>query len=287
MTDSDFFFLPDGSTCHLSVKKGDVFPRILTVGSRVRAELVATLLDEDRPVKRISGDRQYFIVTGYYEGVGISIIAIGMGCPLMDFMMREASFVEPLPWAVIRLGTCGIFRKDKSPGTIMTCGKGSMFVYTNYVKFDGNLLESDTLKEPGASSLPYLMTKPVPCHLPLQESLIAELDNAKLAFSDGLNASGETFYSCQGRVDRRFNDSNEYVLQTLIDAGVTCMDMETHQLFHLAKRRRIPCYTAAALIGVVNRVDKSSDYQGHIGSIEKLELECGRCCLKALAKFVL
>lgn len=71
MVGKDMFLLPDGSTYHLGVKAGDLFPRILTVGEKSRAQLIATLFDSDKPVKAISSKREFHIFSGYYKGRGL------------------------------------------------------------------------------------------------------------------------------------------------------------------------------------------------------------------------
>jgi uridine phosphorylase len=280
-TGKDMFLLPDGSTYHLGVKKGDIFPRIVTVGCYTRAKVLLELLDKDKPIRSITSSRNFHIYSGYFNGVGISIIAIGMGSPLMDFMVREATFVQRGPMAIIRFGTCGIFHKDALPGTLMTCGKGSMYVYVNYNHFCGSL---DTKQE---SSSPYLLTKSIPTTTELNDLLVSEIRKENLRNVDGLNASGETFYSCQARKDPEFHDENEGLMKTLIEAKIDSMDMETHQLFFLSKIRKDPCYVAAVLIGIVNRVNPEITQNISEEEMHDIVVKGGRCCLEALSKFKL
>lgn len=283
MTGKDMLLLPDGSTYHLGAKKGDLFPRILTVGSHGRAKAIASLLDKDKPTKVLSSSREFHIFSGYFQGVGISIIAIGMGAPMMDFMVREATFVQPGPMAIIRLGTCGIFNKTLHPGSVLTAGKGSMYVYVNYAHFSG-CANYPTLP---SDCPPYLMTKPVPCSTELNTLLCEELDKQKLTTHDGLNACGETFYSCQGREDPRFDDRNKDLLNLISQQQVDFVEMETHQLFHLAQLRRDPCYAAAAAIGIVNRTNPDITTNISTDMLHQAELDAGRACLAALARFKL
>ncbi|XP_053991993.1 uridine phosphorylase-like [Hylaeus volcanicus] len=280
-TGKDMFLLPDGSTYHLGVKKGDIFPRIITVGCYTRAKVLSELLDKDKPIRAITSSRDFHIYSGYFNGVGISIIGIGMGSPLMDFMVREATFVQQGPMAIIRFGTCGIFHKDALPGTLMTCGKGSMYVYVNYNHFCGSL---DSRQD---TSSPYLVTKSIPTSSKLNELLVNEIQKERLKNVDGLNACGETFYSCQARKDQEFYDENEGLMKTLMDAKIDSMDMETHQLFFLSKIRKDPCYVAAALIGIVNRVNLDITTNISADEMHEIVAKGGRCCLEALSKFQL
>lgn len=73
--------------------------------------------------------------------------------------------------------------------------------------------------------------------------------------SSGLHVSAETYYACQGRVDNLFQDRNEQLLSQLLEFGIDSMDMESHQLVHLANRRFQPVKAAAAHIGIVSRTN--------------------------------
>lgn len=53
----------------------------------------------------------------------------------------------------------------------------------------------------------------------------------------GMNASADSFFSSQGRYDPNFDDRNDSVLDTLLKRhpDVSSLEMESFQLFHLAK----------------------------------------------------
>lgn len=282
-TGKDMLLLPDGSTYHLGTKAGDLFPRILTVGAQKRAAAIATLFDKDKPVKEVHSSREFHTYSGYFKGVGVSIIAIGMGAPMMDFMVREATFVQPGPMAIIRLGTCGLFKEDLIPGTVVTGGKGSMYVYVNYSHFWGCANDPSI----GKNSPPYLISAPVPCDKTLNELLTKALKTDGVTTRDGLNACGETFYGCQGRKDPLFDDRNTEIMPVLMKNGVDFVEMETHQLFHLANIRKDPCHVAGAAIGIVNRVNDNITANISVDDLHKLEVTAGRACLQALIDFKL
>lgn len=44
------------------------------------------------------------IHAGYYKGKQISIVAVGMGSPMMEVLVREASYITQGPLAIVRLG---------------------------------------------------------------------------------------------------------------------------------------------------------------------------------------
>jgi uridine phosphorylase len=125
-----------------SFLQGEVHPRILTCGAPERAELVAQFFDKEKPVTRIRSPRDMVTISGYFQGVPITICAIGMGTPMADFFLREASAVCATPIAVIRLGTCGLVDPTLKPGTVVIATKGSLYCYRNYCQWDGNAFDS-------------------------------------------------------------------------------------------------------------------------------------------------
>lgn len=54
----------------------------------------------------------YLADTGTLGGVGITVLAIGMGMPMMDFAVREVRAVVEGPMIMVRYGTCGGLRAD-------------------------------------------------------------------------------------------------------------------------------------------------------------------------------
>jgi uridine phosphorylase len=51
---------------------------VITVGSENRAEKIAEFLDATPPYKKITSGRGFTTITGFYQGVNVSIVAIGM-----------------------------------------------------------------------------------------------------------------------------------------------------------------------------------------------------------------
>lgn len=279
-TGKDVLWNQDGTLYHLGVKHGDVFPRMIQVGAYRRAAVIAEELTETKTFKC---DRGFHIYSGMYKGVGISVVATGMGAPMMDFFVREVSTILPQKLAIIRIGTCGIIDPDVACGTLINCD-GAAYVYRNYAHFDGGAVNwNEAINGP-----PYIISIPVAAYAPLVESL----HKAVLAIRSNeeccrlVAASGESFYSTQGRQLDHFDDKNGELMDELRKAGVGCIEMEVHQLFHLAHHRKTECYAAALLIGVLNRVCKDSENL----AAEKLKLaekEAGLASLNTLALFKL
>lgn len=96
----------DGKVLHVGVGDGEVANRVVTVGTAERAAVLAAHLDgangtdpKGRNVPGIfchSSDRGFTTYTGTMGGVAVSIISIGMGMAMMDFVVREVSIPVPL-----------------------------------------------------------------------------------------------------------------------------------------------------------------------------------------------
>ncbi|PHJ18305.1 phosphorylase family protein [Cystoisospora suis] len=300
----DIFLSPDGRVYHLGLKASELSPLIVTVGSEKRAALLANHFLTD--VKSIRSDRQFTTFTGTYRGEKkISVISIGMGAPMMDFMLREASFLlGGGPMAVVRIGTCGILEKTTPPGTLMLVDK-SMYAYRNYCFFDGGVsvdvktgavspLECKSSKEQS-----YLLSQPIAADPQLteliEEGISKSGENAKM--KKGLNCSGESFFSCQGRSCPPWNDENRDLVDQFSILGVHSLEMETHQLFHLMHHRgrmhdeneegqnqggRRMSRAAAVMVGIVNR--SNPEFTAHVTDEdqEKAVLVAGKAVLDAL-----
>eukprot|EP01053_Blabericola_migrator_P012145 Blabericola_migrator_1__12144@NODE_750_length_6654_cov_166_862760_g538_i0_p4_GENE_NODE_750_length_6654_cov_166_862760_g538_i0NODE_750_length_6654_cov_166_862760_g538_i0_p4_ORF_typecomplete_len289_score47_67PNP_UDP_1/PF01048_20/2_7e21_NODE_750_length_6654_cov_166_862760_g538_i054286294 len=278
MSGKTFLLLPDGSTYHLGVKKGDLYPRIITVGSASRAEAMSKVLDVVE--KKIASSRMMYTYSGKYNGVGISIVAIGMGAPMMDFLIREASYILDEPMAVIRVGTCGLFNPDLKPGTIVCAGKGCCYSYTNYAAITGGCLNEDVY-----SKQHYLVTQPIQGSPALNLRLLDSLAQLDLPHHNGLNAAGEFFFATQGRDDGFFDDKNSTDIPKIFTAnGIDTCEMESFTLFHLGSIRKEPLYTAACHIGILNRVNMEMP-NITADCLHELEEKAGLAAIQALSKF--
>lgn len=92
----------DGRVYHLAAKRGEVANRIISVGSPTRAELLSKSLDNPEKNYIVIAKRGFTIYTGTKNGVPLSIIATGMGTPMMDFVIRESRAIVEGPMLVIR-----------------------------------------------------------------------------------------------------------------------------------------------------------------------------------------
>ncbi|EJD48995.1 purine and uridine phosphorylase [Auricularia subglabra TFB-10046 SS5] len=232
--DANFPRTADKRVYHLGTRAGEVANRILTVGHHSRALKAAELFDGGLDaVFKVESDRGFLLLTGTYEGVPISIISIGMGFPMVDFMVREIRECVDGEMAIVRLGSCGSLL-DIPVGSLVV-PRASVAVTRNY---DFDFTVPEEVKQNGA---PYRISKPAYPDPGLHDAIFDALQSAKPAdykgriLGDTINASADSFYSSQGRITA-FPDHNTQLIEHLVGSveGAATLEMETFHLFHLA-----------------------------------------------------
>ncbi|EFA81233.1 uridine phosphorylase [Heterostelium album PN500] len=276
-TNANFPVDDDGVVYHLGVARDGLAPRVLTVGDYGRAEkLRDKLLDANTKVTTTQ-HRGFHIHTGTYKGVRVSIVSIGMGTPMMDFLVREGRFVGVGPMAIVRYGTCGSLR-DVPVGSL-AIAKDCVLIRRNPDHWHPAAAAAGDVK-PYDISLPWegdseLISK-------LTDAFKTEIPDRKVIV--GTNATADSFYSSQGRQDSNFDDHNQDLIDQILKRypEASTLEMESFQLYHMAARSiAVPIKAAAATIILANRIDNTFlDNDTKV----KLEVEGGRACLEALIK---
>lgn len=71
----------------MQVKAGEIANRIITVGSTSRAEKIAESMDPSPAPRTYSSDRGFTTISGYFNGIYVSVVAIGMVSSLLNVAM--------------------------------------------------------------------------------------------------------------------------------------------------------------------------------------------------------
>lgn len=267
----------EGRTYHVGTKRGEVANRVLAVGSLGRARMLASLLSPlpgHSSLCVVESSRGFLTVTGLFRGFPVSVITHLMGFANLDLMLRETRAVADPPLLVIRIGTCGSL--NGQVGQLHIARDGSVAVLRNPDAFHPDAVN-------GASEEPYCITRPVPADRALSAAL--ERESRAVLGGDGvhcgLNASADSFFSSQGRLDAHFSDRNAAVLDELQrrHPDVSSLEMETFHLFHLAQCSGGDVRAAAGVISLANRTtDEFIDTE----RIPVLERAAGEAALRAL-----
>lgn len=281
--DTNFPKDAEGRVYHLGLKKGEIANNILLVGDPDRANLIVTLLDDPNNIFFHASNRGFTTYTGTKKGKPVTIMAIGMGLPMMDFAVREIRAITDGPLSIIRLGSCGTPHDHISIGTLVVA-KESYCITTNYDAYhQGTLSES--------VSTYFNVTTPIKPEITLHQALVKALEKQ----SDGsfpvvvaADATADSFYGSQGRRDVNFEDKNEHLINSIMTLHPTTasLQMETYHLFHLAKLNELanmdsPMRVAACAIVLAQR--KAGAFLSNELKHE-LEIKAGNACLEALVE---
>lgn len=104
------------STVSNSASKGDISESVLMPGDPLRAKFIAENYLSDAFL--YNSIRNMYGYTGRYKGVSVSVQGSGMGMPSMGIYSHEL-FRDYDVQRIIRIGTCGSFRADLSPGSVI------------------------------------------------------------------------------------------------------------------------------------------------------------------------
>ncbi|PWY98253.1 purine and uridine phosphorylase [Testicularia cyperi] len=238
-----------GRTYHVATKAGQVANRIITVGDQVRAHRIAKSFDGGKPMFSFQSQRNFLTLTGTFQGVPISIVAIGMGFSVVDFFVRECRAVVEGEMVIVRLGSCGSLDPELGIGTVVV-PKSSFGISRNYDYFHPSTTEQERAQ---GSIEPYTITKSLDSDPEVHDLLLQALNdpetqpqtptdpslfggNPPKAAGNTINASADSFYGSQGRIDPTFLDANENLIDVIQQRqpGVATLEMETFVLNHLA-----------------------------------------------------
>mmetsp|Transcript_3968 Transcript_3968/g.7962 ORF Transcript_3968/g.7962 Transcript_3968/m.7962 type:complete len:354 (-) Transcript_3968:224-1285(-) len=221
----------EGRTYHVFTKDGEVANRVVTVGAHHRAKMISSFLDD---VKHVGSDRGFETYTGTLRGTPVSVIATGMGLPMVDMMVREVNACCEGKMLFLRLGTCGTPSSKVPIGTV-TVNNRCVLITRMYNAFhkEGSNGES---KQIGNY---YSVSDPIPADKDLTDNLVKELKKriTKYPVTPGLGATCDSFYGSQGRIDPWFQDHNDRLIDELMEKEpeAVTLEMETGHLLHLAK----------------------------------------------------
>lgn len=211
----------------------------------MRAHRIAKAFDGGKPLFEFNSQRNFLTLTGTFQGVPISVVAIGMGFAVVDFFVRECRAVIQGEMIIVRLGSCGSLEPHLGIGTVVV-PRASFGISRNYDYFH----ETTTAQERSSGAIePYLITKPLDADAEVHDALLAALNesqpqarpdqfNGSAVKAEGnvVNASADTFYGSQGRIDPTFVDANANLIDTIRERrpGVATLEMETFVINHLA-----------------------------------------------------
>lgn len=197
-----------GKVHHLMCGKGDIADVVLLPGDPGRVALIAPLFDEFHV---IASNREYTVGTGTYRGRRISVCSTGIGAPSTEIAVVELAEIGAK--ALIRIGGCGVLRKD------ISCG--DLVINTAAIRRGGSSIFYAPAEYPAVASFEI-----VQC---LSDAAQAR---GKRSWT-GISASIGSFFAGQGRPAAGISFHSEDLINQYKKLRVINMEMESETIFTL------------------------------------------------------
>lgn len=238
---------------HTSVAPGDVAPFILLCGDPARAYKVAEMFGGARaPITH----REYVTITGEYNGVGVTVMATGMGPDNTEMAVVEISQIMDRP-TFIRIGTCGGLQKK--------IGLGDLVISSAAVRME------DT-------STAYVVEGyPAAAHHEVTLALLQAAHDVGRTHHVGITATASGFYGRQGRSSEKFKAGDPSLPAKLERMNVANLEMEASCLFTLST---LAGFRAGAVCAVVANRHANTFIES--SEMEKAILDCCKSGLRAV-----
>ncbi|MDY1591925.1 MAG: nucleoside phosphorylase [Methanofastidiosum sp.] len=225
------------SQYHIKCKDGDIFPYVIMPGDPNRVHLISSFMDD---VRKISSNREYTTISGYYKGVGVSVTSTGIGAPSTSIAIEELGRIGAK--TLIRVGSTGALDEN------IRCG--DLIINTASVRYDGATKDYVNPFYPAVAS--YEVTL----------ALIEACEKLQYKYHVGIGASRDTFYGGQERSS--FGDYHQSFMDNLIDdlekAKVLNLEMEASTVFTLSSLFGLRAGAILAVFG--NRKTQEFEVKG-------------------------
>lgn len=244
---------------HIGLSPEDVAPTVLLVGDPERVTIVKQFLTDIRVELT---NREFFTVTGKYEGYPVSVMSTGIGPSNTEISVIElARIVPPDQLVLLRMGSSGATKKHIKIGQLV--------ISTGAVRLE------DTSLAYVDNSYPSVADHEV------VSALIYSASQLKEKFHVGLTASSSGFYA-QGRSIPNFPIKNPDLSEQLADRNVLNFEMESSTLFTLASIAGIRAGTVCVVFG--NRETGKFIQANKKMAAEEAVIKCGLGAVVALSQ---
>ena len=209
-------FTDEGKTYHVRVGKGDIGRYVLLPGDPFRTDLIASYFDD---AKLVAHNREHKTWTGTLNGVPVSVVSTGMGCPSTAICLEE--LIACGADTFIRVGTCG--------GIALPVKSDDVVIATGAVRHEGASREYAPIEFPAVSDYE------------VQSALVQAAKNLGKPWHAGVVQCKDSFY---GQHDpKRMPVSQEllYKWEAWKRLGVLASEMESAALFCCAAALGVRC----------------------------------------------
>lgn len=198
---------------HIRVRKReDIAGRVIIAGDPARINLLKEFLEEPRLVSNV---RSYYVYTGFYKGVPITLAVHGVGSGSAALIIEELIMLGAK--AIIRLGTCGAMIKELDVGDVVIPSGASYYSGGIFYQYLGEPVSQVAVPD-----------------FQLFENLIKEISSSRIKYLVAPIVSCDAFYTEEGFISK------------WVKRGAVAVDMETAILYVLGLLKRVK--TASVLI---------------------------------------
>lgn len=234
---------------HIGLKEGDIGDYVLLPGDPSRVEKIASYFDE---AEEIAHTREYKTMTGTVDGIPISAMSTGIGCPSMAIGVEELDRVgNP---TLLRVGTAGSMQEDVE--------LGSVTISTGAVRIDGTTKEYVPVEYP---AVPDFDTT---------AALKQAAESLEIDHQTGIVHCKDAFYT-EGNDDLPLSKQQRELWDVWYDSNVLSTSMESSALFVLGSIKGIPCGEVLANIGLTYADEPIVEKKGVEEAIQ-CAIECAR-----------
>lgn len=190
---------------HIHVEPGEIGKYVLLPGDPARSDRVAKYLEN---AQLVADNREHRTITGFYNGVRVSVTSTGMGCPSTAIAAEE----------LINVGAECLIRI------------GSTAALQPHIKLGDLIVSTGSMKNEGTSRFFYPDQFPAVPDFDLTRELIDTVRamQADLGYASyyGLNATDDAFYG-----------EDEAWINKLAGYGLLNIEMESSALYTVCHRR--------------------------------------------------
>ena len=200
----------EGRQYHIGLAPGEVAPFIIMSGHVDRVYKIAKHFEEaSEPISC----REYTTITGKYNGLPVSAMALGMGADNMEIAIIELANIVENP-TMIRVGSSGAVKSGLKNGDLV--------------------VSSGAVRMEETSTRYVVEGYPSIAHHEVALSLLESAKTNGRRHYFGLTATACSFYGAEGRSTPHFKPRDPNIVETLEGMNVLNLEMEASTLFSLS-----------------------------------------------------
>lgn len=181
---------------HIKCSPNDIARYVFCPGDQARAKKIADHLEA---AYLVTDSRGYAVYSGHYEGVMMTVCGTGMGGPTVAIALEELAHMGADTF--IRVGSCGAFQQGQRPGDV--------------------IIASGTFRAGGTANVYLPPAFPAVPTFAVLRRLVEAAEALQIPHTVGVGMAGDAFYAPR----------DPHLRQTLIDAGLVFVEMESDTLF--------------------------------------------------------